>query len=127
MFIKREFQGEMDFFKWEKIEAQTYLQNELSGITRQTLIDFADEKASFEVRYYHFDKGSMGDYARHNREYFFYILHGYGQIKINDDLINVNPNDFVYLSPNELVQIIPQTNKSFGFLCVTNAQTIEKK
>jgi len=82
--------------------------------------------SSFEVRYYHFEKGSKGDYARHDREYFFYILHGCGQIKINDDLIDVKSNDFVYLSPNELVQIIPQENKPFGFLCVTNAKTKEK-
>jgi len=119
MYIKKAFNGKKDSYKWENVGVRTYPQKELSGITRQTLVGQEKERANFEVRYYLFEAGSKGDYARHDREYFFYILHGKGQLRINAQFVNLEPNDMVYISPNELVQVVPQDGGSLGFLCVT--------
>ena len=119
MFVKRDFIGKDDLYAWEGVKVETYQEEELAEVSKQGVVGEKDG-AGFEVRYYHFAKGSKGDQARHNKEYCFYVLHGSGELKVNEELYALKPRDVVYIPANELIQVMPNKGSELGFLCVVN-------
>jgi mannose-6-phosphate isomerase-like protein (cupin superfamily) len=120
MFMKREFDGNTNFFKWKDVKIETYPQKELFGVSKQILLSAEQTGGNFDVRYYHFDPGSIGDLARHDREYCFLVVHGRANLLLNDESYPLNCNDVVYISPHELIQVIPEGDEPLGFFCITN-------
>ena len=119
MFIEKKQVGEKQLLKWTGVDINTYPQPELLGVTKQVLIPDATYSSGFEVRYYHFGVGSTGDKARHDKEYCLFILHGNATIVVNETAHVLTQYDVAYISPNELIQILPRGNEPLGFLCIT--------
>ena len=119
MLVKRDFIGKDDLYAWKGVVGEIYEQPELAGVSKQVVIG-EKEGAGFEVRYYHFSRGSKGDLARHEKEYCFFILHGSGELLVNDELHVLKTRDVVFIPAKALVQVMPKEGDELGFLCVVN-------
>ena len=119
MFVKRDFIGMNDLYAWKGVVEETYEQPELAGVSKQVVVG-ENDGAGFEVRYYHFAKESKGDLARHDKAYCFFILHGSGELLVNDELHELKTRDVVYIPARALVQVMPKGGDELGFLCVVN-------
>ena len=58
----------------------------------------------------------------HSHEHGVVVIHTHACLQLNNDLIDLNPNDSIFISGNDLHQFATLGNEPFGFLCVVTAK-----
>jgi len=49
-------------------------------------------------------------------------LHGHAKVQLNEEFFEVNPNDAIFISGNDLHQFVVTGDQPLGFLCVIIAK-----
>ena len=115
------YTGDGTNLQFDGLEAISYPQPELQGVTKFLLVGKADEAQNIEIRLFEFAPGAKSDHVRHDKEYGFYILEGQATFQIEDQKFTLNARDVAYVSRNDLLLITNIGDTSLRFICVTTA------
>jgi len=122
MSVVHSFTGTKNNFTWQGIEIHKYGDEEFKGVTRQVIIGPQDQSSNFAVRYFRLEPGTHSNLERHSHEHGVVVMHGHARLQLNDDFIDLNPYDSIFISGDDLHQFTTLGNEPFGFLCVVTAK-----
>jgi quercetin dioxygenase-like cupin family protein len=88
------------------------------GTTRRVLVD--GEKTEFQTRYFEVAPGGYTSFERHEHEHVVVVLTGNGQVRLGNELAEIELNDCIHVSSNEPHQFINNTQSPLGILCIVN-------
>jgi len=115
-FIHR-FSGSENKYTWEDVVIKQY-EGDLDGVTKQVPIGPEDGSNNFIIRYFRLEPGKHSNKESHAHEHGVIILHGRARVQINQDFIELEPKDAVFVSSNDLHQFTAIGDDPLGFLCV---------
>jgi len=121
MSIVHKFNGKPDDFRWDDVQVREY-GDEFKGVTRQVFIGPEENSTNFHLRYFRLEPGTHSNLERHEHEHGVLVLHGQARVQINDKFYDVNPNDAIFISGNDLHQFVVIGDQPMGFLCVIKAK-----
>lgn len=84
---------------------------------KHILVGPNDGAPTFVIRYFQLPKGGSSPLHQHPHEHGVMILHGHGQVTINEESHDLSPNDVVFISGGDLHQFRNMTDDPFGFFC----------
>ena len=84
---------------------------------KHVLVGPSDGAPTFVIRYFQLPKGGASPLHQHPHEHGVIILHGHGQVRINEEIHNVSPYDTVFISGGDLHQFSNLTDDPLGFFC----------
>ena len=64
------------------------------------------------------EPGTHSNLEQHSHEYGVVVMHGRARLQLNNDFIDLNPYDSIFISGDDLHQFTTLGNEPFGFLCV---------
>lgn len=116
----RRFRG----FTWEGITPQPYKNNpgDWRTVVRHELAGRHGERTAFHVRYFEIGPDGRSSYERHRHEHVVIVVRGRGQVRLEDEVHEVEPLDAVYVAPETAHQFLNPHREPFGFLCIVDAQ-----
>ncbi len=117
MSVVHKFTGTSNSFQWEDVKVREY-REEFEGLTRQVFIGAEEDSNNFNLRYFRLEPGTSSNLERHAHEHGVLILHGKARVQLNDDFHEVGPNDAIFISGNDLHQLVQIGDEPLGFLCV---------
>lgn len=112
------FTGNLEGFSWENVVREELGEEGLQSISKTVLIGETEKAQNFFMRYFQVGPNGHSRLERHPQEHEVIVLHGKGQVRIADDVYDVEPFDVVFIEGNELHQFSNMNNESFGFLCI---------
>jgi quercetin dioxygenase-like cupin family protein len=121
MSVIHRFNGNSADFKWENVQIREYGE-EFAGVTRQVFIGPDENSNNFHMRYFRLEPGKHSNLERHPHEHGVLILHGHAKVQLNEEFFEVNPNDAIFISGNDLHQFVVTGDQPLGFLCVIIAK-----
>jgi len=121
MSVIHKFIGSPNDFQWEDVEVRKY-SGEFEGVTRQVFIGSEEDSNNFNMRYFRLEPGTKSNLEEHSHEHGVIILHGRARAQINDEYFELEPNDAIFISGNDLHQFVSVGEDPLGFLCVIKAK-----
>ena len=121
MSIIHRFSGNESDLRWDDVQIREY-GDEFEGVTRQVFIGPDEDSNNFNMRYFRLEPGTHSNLERHEHEHGVLILHGHAKVQLNDEFFDVNPNDAIFISRNDLHQFVVTGDQPLGFLCVIKAK-----
>ena len=115
------FKGDANNFFWEGVSVREYGE-EFEGVTRQVFIGPEEDSNNFHMRYFRLEPGTHSNLERHPHEHGVLILHGSAKLQLNNEFFDVQKNDAIFISGNDLHQFVAEGNEPLGFLCVIKAK-----
>ena len=115
------FTGKDFDLKWENVAIRDY-GNEFEGVSRQVFIGPDEDSNNFHMRYFRLEPGTHSNLERHPHEHGVLILHGSAKLQLNNEFFDVQKNDAIFISGNDLHQFVVEGNEPLGFLCVIKAK-----
>lgn len=105
---------------WEGFDVLPYKDVEGShrGVVRQNLLKEADTE--FEVRYFEVAPGGFTSYEKHQHEHFVVVMHGRGQVILNQEIAEIGPKDLVRVAGQIPHQFRNTGDEPLGILCVVD-------
>jgi len=125
MSVVHKFTGEQSDLKWEGVNIREY-GDEFEGVTRQIFVGPEEGSYNFHMRYFRLEPGTHSNLESHPHEHGVLIMHGKARLQLNDDFVEVGPNDAIFISGNDVHQFVVQGDEPLGFLCVIKAKEIKK-
>ena len=120
--IKR-FTGDWDKdFGWEGTRTRLYQKTEDNQVSETWMIGKAEGAQNFAFRYYLLSQGSHSREEQHPYDHGLLILHGEGEVLLEDEWHKVSRGDIVYIKPDLLHQVKNTSEESLGFICVIPAR-----
>jgi quercetin dioxygenase-like cupin family protein len=107
-------------FRWSGVPIRAYKSDDGAqhrGVTRQVLFD-GGEALGAELRYFEIEPGGHSTLERHHHEHLVMVLQGKGRCLLGDRLIDLSPNDLVYVPPLAWHQFRAPDDAPLGFLCL---------
>ena len=105
-------------YAWEGVQPVTINTDEVQGIFKHILIGPDDGAPNFIIRYFQVPVGSQTFNHQHAHEHGMLILHGSAKIQLGESLHELNPLDSVFVSCDDMHQVINTGDEPLGFLCV---------
>jgi mannose-6-phosphate isomerase-like protein (cupin superfamily) len=108
---------------WEGVAATGYAPNAPStGVARHTIVgrrknDANEPGPKMELRYFEVQPGGASRLERHEHEHYVVVRTGLGYAVIGENVIELGPDDVVYVGPLELHQFVNRGEMPFGFYC----------
>jgi quercetin dioxygenase-like cupin family protein len=112
------FIGANNIYEWEDIKPEKYGGNELVGVVKHVLVGREDGAPNFVVRYFRIEPGGHSRLEKHPHDHGVVILHGKAKVQLNDEFLELEPLDVVYVGGNDLHQFSNIGDNALGFLCV---------
>ncbi len=125
MSVVHRFTGEDNSFNWEGAISSGYTKPNTCGADGKVLIGKADGAQQFIIRYFRVEPGGFTSLEKHPHDHGIFILHGRARVLLGTMEVEVGPRDAVYISPNEIHQLIPAGDEALGFLCIVPPKEIE--
>ena len=92
-------------------------QTELPGIALHTVISAQDGAPRFAMRVFEVQPGSSTPFHTHAWEHEVFILSGEGKVKGKDGERDVQPNEAVFVAPNEEHCFVNSGSDLLRFIC----------
>ena len=105
-------------YTWEGVEPLVIHTEEVNRILKHVLVGPDDNAPNFVIRYFHVPMGDNTFYDQHPHEHGIVILHGKAKIQIKDDFHELGPLDTIFISGDDIHQLINIGETPLGFLCV---------
>ena len=112
-------------YMWEDVQPLEINLQEVQGVMKHVLIGPNDDAPNFIIRYFQVPINGCTFYHKHPHEHGMLILHGYAKININEEFFDLSPLDVVFVSGDDLHQIINVGDSPLGFICTI--PQLEKK
>ena len=112
------FTATNNIYGWEGIKSEKYGGNELAGVVKQVLIGREDGAPNFVLRYFQIEPGGHSQLESHPHDHGVVILQGRAKVQLNDEFLELDPLDVVYVGGNDLHQFSNIGEDALGFLCV---------
>ena len=112
------FTATNNIYEWEGIKSKKYGGDEFVGVVKQVLIGREDGAQNFVIRYFRIEPGGHSRLESHPHDHGVVILHGKAKVQLNDEFLELDPLDVVYVGGNDLHQFSNIGEDALGFLCV---------
>jgi quercetin dioxygenase-like cupin family protein len=118
------FEGDLSQhdYRWDGIEPLEINTDDVHGVMKHVLVGPEDGAPDFIVRYFNVPVGEKSFLHQHPHEHGIVILHGKAKVQINDDFYELEPLSSIFISGNDLHQLINIGNEPLGFICVIKRQ-----
>ena len=105
-------------YEWEGVSRIEINAQGVKGVVKHVLAGPEDGAPTFVMRYFQVPVGGKTFHHEHPHEHGMLILHGTAEIQINDAFFTLHPLDAVFVSGDDLHQVLNNGNKPLGFLCI---------
>jgi len=105
-------------YTWDGVQPETINNKEVQGVLKHVLVGPKDDAPNFIMRYFQVPVGGCTFFHEHTHEHGMLILHGCAKIQINEENYELNPLDAVYVSGDDLHQLINVGENPLGFICI---------
>ena len=105
---------------WEGLDILPYkdVPGSHQGVIRQNLLKEGD--TDFEVRYFEVAPGGFTSFEKHEHEHFVVVLRGKGEVRLGDEIAEIEGMDLVRVSGSVPHQFRNTGDEPFGILCVVD-------
>ena len=117
MSVIHKFTGTQNNYSWENVDIHKY-NGKFERVTKQVFIGPEEGSNNFHLRYFRLEPGEHSNLERHPHEHGVLILHGRAVVQLGETFTEVEPNDTIFISGNDLHQFKTKGNEPLGFLCV---------
>lgn len=109
-------------YSWDGVEKKEYKTNtsDFKDIHRYTLLGDEYSELNFQTRYFEIQPGGYSSLEYHRHPHSVIIIKGKGSVILDNDLIEVNQFDVVYISPKSLHQFHADKGEPLGFICTVD-------
>jgi mannose-6-phosphate isomerase-like protein (cupin superfamily) len=111
-------------FRWHGVGLREYKAGSaaFAGVTRHTLIGEGPGEAdvSFITRYFEVEPAGYSTLEQHQHPHSVVVLRGRGTVILDDDQLDIEPFDCVYVAPGTVHQFRNTGEEPLGFLCVVD-------
>jgi quercetin dioxygenase-like cupin family protein len=90
------------------------------GVLRKDLLSPDNSATSFALRAFILESGGHSSPDIHAHEHGVYVLSGILQVKVGEELVELNPGDVIHIEANEPHQFFNPWPQAAKFLCVRN-------
>lgn len=114
------FKGDQSegIYTWDDVQPVEFNTEEIRGVLKHVLVGPEDGAPNFIIRYFQVPINSQTFHHAHPHEHGMLILHGKAKVQINEAFHEVGPLDSIFLSGNDVHQVINTGDSPLGFLCV---------
>ena len=106
---------------WSGSRRRKYDSEEALGVTETWLIGRAEQAKNYALRYYEVEPQGFSRKESHEHDHGIIILHGEGDVRLQDETIVVEAGDVLYIPPKERHQIRNRGETPLGFFCIIPA------
>ena len=116
MSIIHKFTGDPKIFsyQWQGIEPIYFTDPKFE---KHVQVGPTDGTQTFVIRYFQLPKGGASPLHNHSHEHGVIILHGHGQVTINEEVHDLSPYHTIFISEGDLHQFRNLTDHPLGFFC----------
>lgn len=118
MSVIHKFSGNEDDYSWIGVDGIPLNDDGLEMVTKHILIGENEDVRNYIMRYFHLEPGGHSKLERHPQEHEVIVLHGAGEVQIEDRSTQVERLDVVFIEGNDLHQFRASPNQALGFICV---------
>ncbi len=105
-------------YAWEGVDPLLIHTDEVQGVIKHVLVGPKDGAPNFVIRYFHVPVGDNTFFDQHPHEHGIVILHGKAKVRIGESFYELNPLDAVFISGNDIHQLVNIGDEPLGFMCV---------
>jgi len=107
---------------WEGLETKVYKDNpgNWQFVTRQNLMP--ESEAAFEMRCFEVEVGGYTSFEKHCHEHCVVVLSGRGEVRLNNEIQPIEPNDAVHVPPMMPHQFRNTGDEPLRILCVVDKE-----
>jgi len=106
---------------WSGSRQRSYETDGAMGVTETWLIGKAEGAKNFALRCYEVEPHGFSREESHEHDHGIIILHGEGEVQLEDKTVAVKAGDVIYISPNERHQLHNRGKENLGFFCIIPA------
>ncbi|MFW9965879.1 MAG: cupin domain-containing protein [Candidatus Thorarchaeota archaeon] len=99
---------------------EEYVKEGAKGFWHKSLLSPENSTTSFALRTYIIDSGGHSAPDNHKHEHGVYLLSGILQVKVGEQLVELNQGDVIYIASHEPHQFLNPGAQPAKFLCVRN-------
>jgi quercetin dioxygenase-like cupin family protein len=103
---------------WEGAQLKEYDAPDARGVEGKVVIGPQDGHPNYYVRYFRVEPGGQTSLDQHEHDHGVYIIHGRAEVRLGNEMVEVEPQDIVYIPGNEVHQLRAIGPDPRGFLCV---------
>lgn len=124
MSVIHRFKGEpsQNLYAWEGVTPIEIHTEEVQQVFKHVLVGPDEGAPNFVIRYFHVPVDDNTFYDQHAHEHGIVILHGQARVQIKEDFYELNPLDAIFISGNDIHQLVNIGDTPLGFLCVIMRQ-----
>ncbi len=111
-----------DVYAWEGVDPVEINTEEVHDVLKHVLVGPDDGAPNFIIRYFNVPVGEKTFYDQHPHEHGIVILHGKARVQIKDDFYELGPLSSVFISGNDIHQLVNIGETPLGFICVIKRQ-----
>ena len=109
-------------YTWVGVEPLVIHTEDVQRVLKHVLVGPNEGAPNFVIRYFHVPVGDNTFYDQHPHEHGIVILHGKARVQIKDDFYELGPLDAIFISGNDIHQLVNIGDTPLGFLCVITRQ-----
>ena len=106
---------------WSGSRQRGYESDEARGVKETWLIGKAEGAKNHALRYYEVEPHGFSREESHEHDHGIIILHGEGEVQLEDETVAVEAGDVIYIPPNERHQVRNRGEALLGFFCIIPA------
>jgi quercetin dioxygenase-like cupin family protein len=111
---------------WDGARTREYLSEDVASVSETWLIGKAEGAENFAMRYYQVGPGGNSRRENHPYDHGILILHGEGEVLLDNEKHSISQGDVVYIPPNMEHQLINHGPIPMGFLCIIPAKRVKQ-
>lgn len=108
--------------KWEGSRSRIYHSKDVASVTETWIIGKAEGAENFAIRYYNIGPQGSSKKEQHPHDHGILILHGEGEVLLDDKTQPISQGDAIYIPPNIEHQLINPGQTPLGFICIIPAK-----
>ena len=105
-------------YAWEGVQPVSINIDEVQGVFKRVLVGPDENTPNFIIRYFQVPVDSKTFNHQHPHEHGMLILHGSAIIQLGESFHELKALDSVFVSGDDLHQVINTGEESLGFLCI---------
>lgn len=109
-------------YQWDGVDPVEIHTEEVQAVLKHVLVGPEEGAPNFVIRYFHIPVGDKSFYDQHPHEHGIVILHGHARVQIKDEFYELGPLDAIFISGNDIHQLVNSGDTPLGFLCVITHQ-----
>jgi len=109
-------------FEWESVERKVYKTDteNFKDIHRYSLLGETEKDLNVQTRYFEIQQGGYSSLEKHRHPHSVVIIRGKGSVILDNELIDLNVHDIVYIAPETIHQFHADKGDYLGFICIVD-------